>query len=129
MAQAAQLALSPRIVVRQQRQEVRLGSSMRDFFSWGRSFGSTRAKLAGPIMRVVYMCLAPAVPVLLLVRSGIDTLRKGRLVGPWFKSFPTSGALMLAWTCGEFIGCLTGRAISASAQGAETVTSSSHAVS
>jgi hypothetical protein len=110
LAQGNQLALSPLIVMRQHRQEVHLGSSMRDFFDWGRSFGSIRARIAGPTMRIVYVCLAPMIPVALLVRSCTDTLRKRRLMPTWIKSFLVSVVLMLAWSCGELIGYIAGEA-------------------
>jgi hypothetical protein len=110
LAQGHRLGLSPIIVVRQNRQDVRLGSSVRDFFNWGRSFGSIRARLARPSMRMVYICLSPMIPAALLLRSCRDTLRKRRLITKWIKSFFVSAVLTLAWSCGELVGYIAGEA-------------------
>jgi hypothetical protein len=126
LAQGNRLGLSPLIVVRQNRHDIRLGSSMRDFFNWGRSFGSTRARLAGPFMRIVYVCLAPMIPIALLVRSCRDTLRKRRLMATWIKSFFVSAVLTLAWSCGELMGYIAGEA---NPPGSETCVRRSQAAS
>jgi hypothetical protein len=110
MASGERLALSPGIVVRQYRQEIRLGSSMSEFFTWGRSYGSTRARLAGTVKRLIYVGLSPLIPVVLLLRSGRDVMRKRRLLAEWLKCLPLSIALTLAWSGGELIGYLAGEA-------------------
>jgi hypothetical protein len=108
MASGETLALSPGIVVRQYRPDARLGPALREFFIWGRSFGATRRRQAGAIGLVIYVCLSPLIPVVLLTRSALDVFRKRRLVGPWLKSLPLSAMLVGAWSCGELTGYLAG---------------------
>ena len=103
------IALSPEIVVRQYWPEDGLGVTMRDFFAWGRNYGGTRAKLAGAGKLVVYACLSPLIPIVLLSRSGFNTFKKGRLRAEWFKALPVSVVLTLAWSLGELTGYLTGQ--------------------
>jgi len=102
------LALSPHIIVWQHRENLRFGKSAREFFNWGRSYGSTRGKLVGPVKRLIYSAMAPAIPVVLLLRSARDVQAKGRLMGAWLKSLPLGIALTGAWCCGELTGYLAG---------------------
>ncbi len=110
MAYGEKLALSPAIVVRQYRDDVTFRASMREFLTWGRSYGSTRAKLAVPAKRLVYAGLSPLIPVVLLLRSGMDVFKKGRLTAAWLKCLPAITALTLAWSGGELMGYLAGEA-------------------
>jgi hypothetical protein len=110
MAGGEKLALAPGIIVRQYRPEVKFGSSLREFYSWGRSYGGSRAKPAGPAKRFLYAGLTPLVPGILLLRSGMNVVRKKRLLLPWLKSLPVGVALTLAWTWGELTGYVTGEA-------------------
>jgi hypothetical protein len=107
-AQRKKLALSPHIVVWQHRENLRFGKSMREFFNWGRSYGGTRAKLVGPVKRLIYAALAPAIPAVLLLRNARDVRSKGRLTGVWLKSLPLGMTLTGAWCCGELTGYLAG---------------------
>ena len=107
-AQRKKLALSPDIIVWQHRENLRFGKSAREFFNWGRSYGGTRAKLAGPVKRLIYAAMAPAIPFVLLLRNARDVRSKGRLTGVWLKSLPLSMALTGAWCCGELTGYLAG---------------------
>ncbi len=110
LAGGDKLALAPGVIVKQYRPEARFGSSLREFYSWGRSYGGSRAKPAGPAKRVLYAGLTPLVPGILLLRSGMDVFRKKRLLLPWLKSLPVGVALTLAWTWGELTGYVTGEA-------------------
>ena len=110
MANGETVALSPDIVVRQYRPDARLGSSLREFFTWGRSYGATRGRQSGVARRLLYACLSPLVPVVLLLRSALDVFRKRRLVAAWVKSLPLSVVLVTAWSCGELTGYLAGYA-------------------
>jgi hypothetical protein len=110
LANNERLALAPAVMVTQQREDVPLGRSLHDFFTWGRSYGSTRARLAGGVRRLIYAGLSPLIPVILLSRSGKDTLRKGRLFSMWLKCLPLSTLLTVAWACGELTGYLAGEA-------------------
>jgi hypothetical protein len=116
MACGEKLALSGAVIVRQYRDEVTFGSCCRDFLTWGRSYGSTRARLAGPARRLVYACLSPLVPAILLLRTAADVVQKRRLLAAWLKSLPVAAALTIAWSLGEFTGYLAGEASAAIAE-------------
>lgn len=100
------IALSPDIVVHQHWPDAGLAASMQEFFTWGRNYGCARARLAGAGKRVAYACLSPLIPAVLLSRSGLNILRKGRLRAAWFKALPVSTLLTLAWSFGELAGYL-----------------------
>jgi hypothetical protein len=89
---------------------VRLGSSLREFFTWGRSYGSTRARLGSGVKRLIFIGLSPLIPAVLLLRSGSVALGRRRLAGQWMKSLPISALLTLAWSAGELTGYLAGEA-------------------
>jgi hypothetical protein len=110
LASGGRMALDRKIVVRQIRGRVSFRESIREFYTWGRSYGSIRVKLSGPVKRFIYICLSPLIPVALLVRSGSDVLRKRRLVGCWLKSLLFSIALVTAWSLGELVGYIAGEA-------------------
>jgi hypothetical protein len=110
LASGEKLALSGAVIVRQHRDNVQFGSSLRDFFTWGRSYGSGRTRLAGTARRLIYICLSPLIPVVLLLRSALDVFHKRRLVGAWLKSLPVALLLTLAWSAGELTGYLAGEA-------------------
>lgn len=98
------IALSPRIVVRQYR-GVRFGRSLGEFFAWGKCYGCTRARLV-PGKRWIYFAVAPLIPGVLLIRSGLDAWRKKRLFGVWRRCLPLLFAFHAAWACGEASGYL-----------------------
>jgi hypothetical protein len=110
MAHGEKLALAGDVVATQCRGDVRLGSSLREFFTWGRSYGSTRARLGGGVKRLVFIGLSPLIPAVLLLRSGSVALGRRRLAGQWLKSLPVSALLTLAWSAGELTGYLAGEA-------------------
>lgn len=100
------IGLSPEIVVHQYWPEAGPGTTLREFFTWGRNYGSARTRLAGAGKYLLYVCLSPLIPVVLLSRSGLNTWRRGRLRGAWIKALPASILLTLAWSCGELRGYL-----------------------
>jgi hypothetical protein len=110
IASAERLGLSGAVIVRQYREGVRFDSSLRDFFTWGRSYGSIRASAGGPARRLAYACLSPLVPGVLLLRSALDVIKKRRLIVAWLKSLPVAAALTIAWSVGELVGYLAGEA-------------------
>lgn len=113
MAGGEKLALSGAVIVKQYRDNITFGSCCRDFLTWGRSYGSTRARLAGPARRLVYACLSPLVPAILLLRTAADVVKKRRLLPAWLKSLPVAAALTIAWSLGELTGYLAGEAAGA----------------
>jgi len=83
---------------------------MREFYTWGRSYGSTRARVGGAVKRLVYAGLSPLIPAVLLLRSGSVALSRRRLAGQWLKSLPVSALLTFAWSAGELTGYVAGEA-------------------
>jgi len=121
MAQGKKLALAPRAVLYQHRQGLRLGPAIRERFVWGRSYGATRARLAGAAQRLFWCAFAPGLPVLMLARMTLSAWKKRRTVSPFLKAMPFTTALVVSWSCGELTGYLTGRANAAGAQAAEAI--------
>jgi hypothetical protein len=108
IASGETLGLSSAVIVRQYREGVKFDSSLRDFFTWGRSYGCIRASAGGLARRLAYTCLAPLVPGVLLLRSALDVIKKRRLIVAWLKSLPVAAALTIAWSVGELVGYLAG---------------------
>src|ERR1017187_644504 len=55
------LAFAPGAVLYQRRYGFRLGPAIKERFVWGRSYGATRARLAGAARRLFWSILAPAI--------------------------------------------------------------------
>jgi len=102
------LALSPNVVVYQHRLNLRLGTALREFFIWGRSYARTRAGLISNDRRLFYLVFAPALPTLLLTRMTVNVFRKRSSVGAFLRSLPLSALLVASWSCGEMAGYLGG---------------------
>jgi hypothetical protein len=107
MAQGQKLWLSPRIVVYQHRENLKLSAAMRERYEWGRYYAGNRVKKLMLIRRLTYLILSPALPVLLAVRKIRDVLIKRRHIGVFISALPLMLLLTLFWSVGEFIGYLT----------------------
>jgi Glycosyl transferase family 2 len=108
-ARGEKLVLAPLAVVSQHRRGLRLRGALQERYVWGRSYAATRAKLAGTRRRLFWAVFAPALPLLMLTRMTLMAWRKRRTLGAFVKALPLIAALSVSWSCGEFIGCLTGR--------------------
>lgn len=106
-ARGGKLWLSPDIVVHQKRQ-LHIGHALWDRYAFGRLFGSTRASSVSRGKRMVYAALAPALPVLLVVRLTRLIMNKKRHTGEFIVALPYIILLASVWAWGEFIGYLTG---------------------
>jgi len=104
------LALCPRMIVFQKRQNLRLPTVLRERFIWGRSYAATRNRLVSLPWRVFLATFSPALPVLLLLRMFVTVLRKKRLRLAFLRALPWTALLTVSWACGELAGYLTGRA-------------------
>jgi hypothetical protein len=120
-ARGEKLALAPEVVLYQHRQGLRLKEALKERFVWGRSFGGTRARLAGTPRRVLWTVSSPLLPALILTRMTLMAWKKRRTMAAFLKAMPLTGALTLSWSGGEFVGYLTGRAGAAGPQAAEAV--------
>jgi hypothetical protein len=85
------LALSPAVVVYQDRGVLRLAGALRERFTWGRSYA------------------ASVLPGVLLMRMTANVVKKGRSVGPFLRALPYTVLLTVSWSWGEFAGYVTGR--------------------
>ena len=123
------LSLAPAAVLYQHRQGLRVSSALRERFVWGRSYAATRGKLARVSQRVVWAVFAPALPVLMMLRMTLMAWNKRRTMAAFLKAFPLTCALVVSWSCGEWVGYLTGRANAAGSLAAEAIARGSQAPS
>ena len=100
----AKLALSPGVVVTQERGALSLATVVQEFFIWGRSYAATRRAGLSPARRWAYALLAPWLPLLLLLRLGLTVWRKGRRRGAFVRALPFTLPLTVAWAWGETVG-------------------------
>lgn len=103
------LALSPEVVVRQQRLNLRLGPALTERYVWGRSFAATRIGGAAASKRLVFAALTPVLPFVLLLRQAKKVLESRRNRTAFVRSAPVTMLLNTAWSWGEFVGYITGR--------------------
>jgi Glycosyl transferase family 2 len=115
------LALSPKIIVYQNRGSLRLGNALKERFIWGRSYAATRGTLAGGSKRAIYAALSPVLPLILLGRMSVNVFKKRRCIGAFVKALPLTAALTVSWSSGELTGYLTGRANSSRAAAGGTI--------
>lgn len=123
------LSLAPAVILHQHRQGLRVSSALRERFVWGRSYAATRSRLAPVSRRIFWAAFAPALPVLILARMTLMAWRKRRTMAAFLKAFPLTAALTISWSCGEWVGYVTGRANAGGAQAAEAIARGSQAMS
>ena len=103
------LWLEPKIEVFQQR-DLSLRAAIRDRYTFGRLFASTRFNELTSARRLLYSLLALLVPVVLVARVTGQISRKRRHVGEFVKALPYLILISIVWAAGESLGYLTGRA-------------------
>ena len=103
------LALSPDVIVSQHRLDLHLGPALVERYVWGRSFAATRAARVPSSQRMIYAVLCPLLPLVLLLRQGQTVLRTRRNQAAFLKALPLTALLDVAWSCGEFVGYVTGQ--------------------
>ena len=106
LARGETIALSPEIVVYQQRSDLTFGAALQERYVWGRSFGAMRRQSLTGGRRLVYAALSPLLPPLLTLRVARNTLQKGRPAGRFLKALPFLVPMTLAWALGEMAGYL-----------------------
>jgi hypothetical protein len=111
LAGGGKLALTPRAVVYQHRQDLRFLTILKERAIWGRSFGAWRCQRAGTLQRLVWIVFSPVLPVLLPLRLAAMAIRKRRTVRPFFRALPITAALTASWSWGELTGYVTRRAL------------------
>lgn len=102
------LWLTPRIVVHERR-TLTSRAAVRERYTYGRLFASTRIAGRPRLRRWLYLLVSPLLPLLLLTRVAGEALLKRRLAREFFRALPAVIALTSIWAIGEFVGYLTGR--------------------
>jgi hypothetical protein len=103
------LWFDPQIVVFEQRR-LSMGAALRDRFSFGRLFGSTRVPGVALPKRLAWSAAALLMPPLLVARVIGNLRRRGRHRGQLLRSLPSLAMISAAWMAGEAVGYLTGTA-------------------
>ena len=103
------LWFDPAITVFEQRQ-LTMGAALRDRFSFGRLFGSTRVPGVGLPKRLAWSAAALLMPPLLVARVVANLQRRGRHRGQLLRCLPSLAMISTAWMVGEAVGYLTGTA-------------------
>jgi hypothetical protein len=116
-----QLILAPAAVLHQHRLGLTVGSALKERYVWGRSYAATRAGLARRSQRAFWAFFAPALPLLMIARMTLMAKRKRRTMSAFLKALPLTSALAVSWSCGEWVGYVTGTANSAGSQAAEAI--------
>lgn len=104
------LWLSPKIIAYQHRENLRLGSALRERIDWGRYYAGNRAREFPLLKRIFYTVFSPFLPLLLITRISYSILIKNRLNINFIKAFPILVFLTIFWSLGEFLGYVTARA-------------------
>ncbi len=106
--QGEALWFAPNVVVDQQR-TMRLGTALRDRYSFGRLFGSERAQLTSKWRRALYMIMTLLLPLLLVGRVAQHVFGKRRCRMAFLFVLPMLIILSAAWAWGELVGYVTAR--------------------
>jgi hypothetical protein len=104
-----ELFLVPGAVVRVNR-HVAFGDAMYERFAFGRLFGATRVSDFSDLRRMWFALVSAGLPFLLLWRLGAKAFSDRKILARFSKAFPAVLALVLAWSWGEWLGYVTGRA-------------------
>jgi hypothetical protein len=111
-ARGALIALSPDVIVYQHRLNLRLRAVLLERYVWARSYAAVRVAGARFLSRFVLLALCPVLPPVLVIRQFMTVLRKRRNRGAFLRALPLTFLLDMVWAYGEFVGYLTGRAMS-----------------
>jgi hypothetical protein len=128
-ARGEKLTFAPGAVLYQRRHGLTLRGALLERYVWGRSYGATRARLAGAAPRLFWAILAPGIPILILARMTVSAWKKRRTMPQFLKALPLTAALVAGWSYGEWMGYITGRANAAGSQVAEAIARGSQAPS
>lgn len=103
--------LTPRSRVHQAREDLAVGTALRERFVWARSFAGTRVRVLPVPRRLVFAALSCALPALLTWRlvQGVRSRALAPDVRARFRrALPWIALLQSAWAAGELVGYVTG---------------------
>ncbi len=100
------LWLNPAAVVRVRR-NVSLRAAIYERYAFGRLFGATRIAGATAKRRSAYAIASSALPVLLTARMATKAVSDRGIGREFYRSFPVTIALVMAWSWGECLGYVT----------------------
>ena len=109
VAAGATLWFDPAMTVFEQRR-LTVSAALRDRFSFGRLFGSTRVPSVALPKRLAMSAAALAMPPLLVARVVGNLRRRGRHGDQLLRCLPSLALISTAWMVGEAVGYLTGSA-------------------
>jgi hypothetical protein len=101
------LWLEPDVVVYEQR-TLTLGTAMRDRYSFGRLFASTRVAGVPLTKRLVYGAGALVMPPVLIARVARNLMQRRRHRAQLLRALPALTVVTCTWMLGECVGYLTG---------------------
>lgn len=108
-ASGESLWLDAEMVVFEQR-DLDLGTAVRDRYTFGRLFGSTRVLGAPFARRIGWVAAALLMSPVLVMRVGRNLMSRGRHQAQFIRCLPALILVSTAWMSGEAIGYLTGSA-------------------
>ncbi|HEV8523380.1 MAG TPA: glycosyltransferase [Terriglobales bacterium] len=104
------LWLSPQVVVYQHRLNLHFGSALDERYIWARSYAAVRVAGAPLSRRLALAAICPLLPAVLTLRLFRSVLRTRRNRAAFLRVMPLILLLTMAWSYGELVGYLTGRA-------------------
>jgi hypothetical protein len=99
----------PQIVVHQDRGKLQFSELLAERFCWGRLFGSIRTREVPFVVRMYYILVSPAIPLVLLARMARKVFSTGRNRRRFILCLLQVTVMTLSWSLGEFVGYTTGR--------------------
>jgi hypothetical protein len=109
IAKGETLWLSPKIIVYQNREKLRLAAAIKERYLWGRYYSGFRVQKFGLVKRLLYTGLSPLIPFILSAKKIRDILKKKRNTRAFVCAFPVTLLMLFIWSIGEFVGYLTAR--------------------
>lgn len=106
-AAGKELWLAPDVIVFEQR-SVPLAGALRDRYSFGRLFASTRMAGRRPGQRLAYAGASLLMPPVLIARVGRNLFTRRRHRLQLVRALPALTLVTTVWMLGEFVGYLTG---------------------
>lgn len=100
------LWLAPDVTVFEQR-SVPLADALRDRFTFGRLFGSTRVEGKSALHRIAYAGASVLMPPLMIARVARNLFGRGRYRLPFVRALPALALINTVWILGECVGYLT----------------------